>query len=383
MKLTKFFAFALAAIAMVGCEPIPGNNDDQPNTPNTPSDPSTPTSGAITLTVDKTAVSLEETVTFKVEQKGEDGVVYDVTDQSTIYNDDLEEIGTTFTPTESGRYSFFATKGAENSNYVTVTVMASTPDLPSDLQPERLTFKHRALVIDHTGMNCPACPYAMDELVKLAKTDWHNYYNEVTCHAGGYASGDPANSAAANALNGFQAGFITGYPSIVVNFYTGTRDYGSSSIINALSGVIKKDGADVGISLAVTGDSQSVYCAAQLKAKEANEYKVTAWLLENNIYCAGQKGADPSKDYHKIYNHALRNIAGEYSKTNVQGESIGTLESGKTYDCAFELPIVSTKWAWENMEVLVIVSAKDANGRWEVVNSAVCPVNDALEYEYI
>lgn len=372
MKLTKFFAFALAAIAVVGCEPIADNTND----------PSTPTSGSLTLSVDKTTPALNETVTFKVEQKGEDGLMYDVTAQATIYNEDLEEVtDKTFTPTEPGSYSFFATKGSDNSNYVYITVMASTPEVPADPQPANLAFNHRALVIDHTGKNCGYCPVAMDNLIALSKTDWHNYYNEVTCHAGSFASGDPANSPAANALNVFQSSFISGYPTIVVNFFTPTNNYGSSAIIAALSNVVKKDGADAGIALAVTGDSECVYCAAQIKANVAQEYKVTAWLLENNIYCAGQ--ANASKEEHKIYNHALRNIAGNYSKSNVQGESIGVLEVGKTHDCSFTLPIVSTKWAWENMDVLVIVSAKDANGRWEVVNSAVCPVNDAKEYEYL
>jgi hypothetical protein len=51
-------------------------------------------------------------------------------------------------------------------------------------------------------------------------------------------------------------------------------------------------------------------------------------------------------------------------------------------DFAFQLPIISTKWNVENMEVLVIVSAKDANGRWEVANSSTCKVGEFKEYEY-
>jgi hypothetical protein len=50
---------------------------------------------------------------------------------------------------------------------------------------------------------------------------------------------------------------------------------------------------------------------------------------------------------------------------------------------AFELPITGTEWNSENMGVLVIVSAKDENGRWEVANTAYCPVGETKVYEYV
>ena len=371
MKLTKFFAFALAALAFVGCEGMGGPAD-------------VPTSGAITLKADKTAVALGETVTFTVEQKSEDGSTHDVTSKATIYDKDLNEVPSkTFTPEQSGSYSFFATLGAENSNYVNVTVMASVPEVPADPQPANTKFNHRVVLIDHTGINCGYCPFMTDTLLALAETEAHEHYTEVTCHAGSYAAGDPANSAAANALNSFQSSMISGYPTLILNFYSLINGANGNvgAVKNAVLGAVKADGADVGISMAVTGDSSTVYCAAQIKAAQAREYKVTAWLLESGIYSPGQSNA--TKDVHKIYNYALRNIAGEYSRTNVQGESVGVIEAGKTFDAAFELPIISAKWNWENMDVLVIVSAKDGNNRWDVVNSAICHINETLEYEYV
>ena len=367
MKLTKFFAFAFAALAFVGCdEKTPDQKEPLP----------TPT-GDIKLAADKTAVEIGETVTFTVT----DAENQDVTSQALIYDENFNEVGSQVTFNESGSYSFFATVGSANSNYVSVVVMADVPVVPADPQPENFIFNHRGLVIDQTGVNCGYCPGATDQLKTLENTEWHQYYNEVTCHAGSYAGGDPGNSAAANALNQFQSSMISGYPCILVNFYGKPNSYGYNDIIKVLQNYVKKDGADVGISLAVTGDEGCVYAAAQLKAAHSKEYRVTAWLLESGIYSPNQAGA--TKDYHKIYNNALRNMSHEYSKTNVQGDSIGTLEAGQTYDCAFELPIISTKWNYEKMSVLVVVSAKDANGRWEVANSAVCNINEAKEYEYI
>ena len=365
MKLTKFFAFAFAALAFVGCdEKTPDQKEPLP----------TPT-GDIKLAADKTAVEIGETVTFTVT----DAENQDVTSQALIYDENFNEVGSQVTFNESGSYSFFATVGSANSNYVSVVVMADVPVVPADPQPENFTFNHRAVVIDQTGVNCGYCPGATDQLKTLENTEWHKYYNEVTCHAGSYAGGDPGNSAAANALNQFQSSMISGYPCILVNFYGKPNGYGYNDIIKVLQPYVQKDGVDVGISLAVTGDESCVYAAAQVKSGVAKEYKITAWLLESNIYSPNQSGA--TKDYHKIYNNALRNMSHEYSKTNVQGDSY-TFEANEVKDLAFELEMISNKWKLENMSVLVIVSAKDANGRWEVANSAVCKINKAKEFEY-
>ena len=369
MKITKFFALLCAAtVGFVACD-------------ETKPEPTPEPQGSITLKADKTVVELGESVKFTVT----DSEGQDVTAAASIYDQNLDKVSNPYTPAASGSYTFNATIGPESSNNVTITVMAEMPEIPTDPEPENLAFNHRAIVIDHTGVNCGYCPMMTESLLLLEKTEWHKHYNEVTCHAGSMASGDPGNSAAANALNEMQK--PNGYPNVKINFYgTEVGNYGGQTttnyIIAELKKYIKPEGADAGITLAVAGDNTTIYCAAQVKAAVAKEYKVVAWLLESGIYSPNQNGA--TKDYHKIYNYALRNISGQYSKANVAGESIGVLEAGKTHDCALQLPITSTKWNWEKMGVLVIVSAKDAQGRWEVVNSAYCSLEDKYKtYEYV
>ena len=368
MKFTKFFALLCAAtVGFVACEEKPA--------------PTPEPQGSITLEADKTVVELGESVTFKVvDSEGQD-----VTAAASIYDQNLDKVSNPFTPEASGSYTFNATIGAESSNNVTITVLAQMPEIPSDPEKDNLAFNHRVIVIDHTGVNCGYCPMMTESLLLLEKTEWHKHYNEVTCHAGSMASGDPGNSAAANALNQMQQ--PNGYPNVKINFYTAeVGNYNNQTTVNyitqALAKYIKKDGADAGITLAVTGDPTSIYCSAQVKANVAQEYKAVAWLLESNIYSPNQAGA--TKDYHKIYNYALRNISSaKIDKTTLAGDVIGVLEHGETKDLAYALPITSTKWNWENMGVLVIVSAKDANGRWEVVNSAYCKVGESKTYEYV
>lgn len=365
MKITKFFALlCAAAVGFVACEPV--NNEPTPEP-----------QGSITLKADKTTLALGESVTFTViDSEGQD-----VTAAASIYDGDLNKVSNPYTPAASGSYTFNATIGAESSNNLTITVLAQMPEVPADPQPGNYAFNHRAIFVDNTGVNCGWCPTVVDLFRSMEQTEWHGFYNEVQAHAGGYASGDPANSAAANAVNSFYS--PAGYPDVRMNFYGGKVDNRTTTYMgNMLKGYIKKDGADVGIALAVEGDSSNIYCAAQVKVNVANEYKVVAWLLESGIYSPNQSGA--TKDYHKIYNYCLRNISGEYSKSNLTGESLGSLANGDVVDCAFQLPITSTKWKYENMGVLVIVSAKDANGRWDVVNSRYCSLNDkTVTYEYV
>ena len=358
------------ADAIVGYE-YDGGNPDQPDQP---------TITVLTLTADKTVVTLGETIKFTVTM-GEQDVTY----AAIIYDAETLDVvrNGVFSPTSTGTYSFFATKGGESSNYVYVTVMAFVPTLPEDTDVANTKFNHRILVIDHTGINDPYSPLMTDNLRAFHKTEWANNYNEVTCHAGGYAGGDPANSPAADVVNQFYS--PSAYPTLNLNFYSGDvpNNYTDTFVVRMgeeFKKLIKKDGADAGIAVAVTGDSEMVYATVSVKAAVEQEYKVTAWLLESKIY-GNQSGA--SEDYHKIYNYALRNVGGSYSRADISGDSVGVIKVGEYAETGFELPITSTKWKVENMDVLIIVSAKDKAKRWEVVNTALCPVNSTVDFEYM
>ena len=367
MKLTKFFAFALAALAFVGC-------GDEPTTPA----PAPEVSGSIILKASTNATTLGETVTFTVE----DTNGQDLTAMAQIYDPNCIELtDKSFTAEEAGTYSFFATYEGETSNTVNVRFMATMPELPEDSDPSNLVFQHRPLIIDHTGVNCGFCPLAMDSLLALEESEWKGKYNEVTCHAGYYASGDPGASAAATTLNSFQAALIGGYPSIVINFYKAAENYGLGSMKSALKAVYKKDGADVGISMAVTGDEDVILCAASIKSAVEKEYYVNAWLLENDIYSPNQ--ANAKKEHHYYYNYALRNFSEESTRTYIAGLETGIIAAGETYKYACDIELISNSWKSNNMGVLIVVSAKDANNRTEVVNTAYCKINETLEFEYL
>ena len=367
----------LNSIVFVQDAAVEDNPNEEPENPNdNPNDNPNQNPSEITLSADNTSVEVGDVITFIVT----DGTGKNVTASSSIYDIDYNIVkNAKYKTSKEGTLKFFATRNGYTSNTLVVTV-GNGIDEPVE---EGGAFLHKVLVIDHTGANCGYCPNAIDNLRNLeSKTTWGPYYNEVSCHAGTYASGDPARSEAATALNTFQGnnGLINGYPTIAVNFYNRASSYSYSNIANTLQNVVKKAGADVGISLSVEKGSSKVICSAQIKAAVSNEYKVNAWLLENNIYSPNQNGA--SKDYHYYYNHALRKTSETFNAGDISGKSIGMLYIGETYDYNCEIAVDST-WEINNLEVLIVVAARNGSNQWEVVNSAVCGVGQTTPFAYV
>ena len=176
MKMTKFFALLCAVAGFAACTPA-----------ETPSEePAPEAKGKLTLTADKTQIEMGESVNFTVTMKVEEtGEIVDITSSAKLYDSNLDPVSNPFTPQASGNYTINATYGAESSNNVDIMVMATMPDFPTDPQPDNYAFNHRVVLTDHTGVNCPYCPQMVDTLEQLAKTEYHNHYNEVTCHGNG------------------------------------------------------------------------------------------------------------------------------------------------------------------------------------------------------
>ncbi|MBR5131615.1 MAG: Omp28-related outer membrane protein [Alistipes sp.] len=253
----------------------------------------------------------------------------------------------------------------------------------------RTNFNHRLLIIDHTGVNCGYCPKASDALHALAKSDMKNYYNEVQVHGGGFAPNgvDPAYSEAASVVDKFYA--PTGYPYVVGNFHGNQITFGSSedfvgSIMPAFfNSSRKKFGADAGIAINSKVEGSTIRVNLSVKSAKAQEYNVAVWVLENDIYSPNQNSnyGTPTEEQ-KTYNHALRYSVTSYSKYDISGDWIGEIAEGEEKTASYTIPLNSA-WATNNLEILVIASAPNANGDYEVVNTAVCPVNGTKGYEYI
>lgn len=359
MRFTKFFAIiAAAATLMVGCD----NTNDKPNTPVT---------GGATLTADPLSLEVNNPITFTL--IADDGT--DITDQATIFDKshDFVEVSNPFTPTADGKYEFYAVAGNIITESVFVTVLPSIPELPADSNEASTSFNHRILLIDHTGNTCGYCPQMMLALKEVAETgDYHSKYYEAMAHS--YSNSDPATSSAANAISSYYG--VNNYPTLTYNFaYSTTSSYNAEHIKQQIDAQWKES-ADAGIAASASLATKSVVVNAEVKAAVENEYRVTAWLLEDGIQANQTNATEPWMNTH---DNAIRQAA---TTNPISGSDLGVIKAGEKKELAMSLDIQSEKWNRDNFKVMVIASAKNDKGKFEVVNVAICPVGDSVNYDY-
>ena len=364
MKLTKFFTIALATLAVVGCEPTPDGGNNQGN--------DKPIGGAV-LTVNNVSVEVNTPIVFTV--TADDGT--DITAESKIYDKthDFVEVPNPFTPTLDGTYEFYAVSGKIITGTVTVSVVPTIPSIPEDSDKANTSFNHRILLVDHTGTGCSYCPHMMKALKGVEEKGYHSKYCEAMAHT--YGAGDPAASSAAYAVSGYY--HVNNYPTLTYNFLhptTSGHQGGADAIIAQIDALWKADGADAGISAASNLASNSVVVTVEVKAAVANEYSVTSWLLEDGIEARQTNG---SEDWMNIHNNAIRQA---YTTEPISGHELGAIEAGKTKSLTMTLDIPTNSWVRDNLKVLIIVSAKNDAGKYEVANVVVCPGNGSVAYDY-
>lgn len=359
MRFTKFLAFIVAAATLaVGCGGDNPENVDKPK-------------GGATLKADVQSVEVNNPITFTV--TAEDGT--DITAEATIFDKthNFAEVSNPFTPTEDGKYEFYAVAGNAITETIEVVVLPTIPALPADTNEASTEFKHRILLVDHTGNTCGYCPKMMLALKEVSETgDYHSKYYEAMSHS--YASSDPATSASANAISSYFG--ITSYPTLTYNFAYSTSSSYNAEHIKSQIDAQWKESADAGIAASASLATSSVVVNAEVKAAVENEYRITAWLLEDGIVANQTNGTE---EWMNTHNNAIRQAV----KTNpISGMELGTIKAGEKASLAMSLEITSSKWVRDNLKVMVIASAKNANGKFEVVNVAICPVDGSVTYDY-
>ena len=337
MKLAKFFALALAALAFVGCgEPTPDGPDVKPT-------------GDAVLVANNNSVEVNTPIEFTI--TAADGT--DLTADAVIYDksNDYAVVENPFTPIMDGDYEFYAVVGDIITNTVKVSVVPTIPALPEDSEPANTVFNHRILLVDHTGNTCGYCPHMMKALKTVSETgDYHSKYYEAMAHT--YSNGDPAFSGAASAVTNHFG--VTGYPALTFNFYHTARadaNSGESFIMGQIDALWKAEGADAGIAAAATLASKSVVVNTEVKAAVANDYRITAWLLEDGIYA---KQTNATEEWMNTHDNAIRQ---RVSSDDISGVDLGTLAAGEKKSTALTLNIIGNKWNRDNLKVMVIVSA--------------------------
>ena len=318
-------------------------------------------------------------VTFTVTVTDAQGESHDVTEYAEIYlNYEKSPLTTNvFTTEKEGEYVFYAVYGLKVSEDVVITAINNVPELPVDPQEDNVSFKHRMLLVQHTGATCVNCPRMMESLKKLSEdASYNGLYHHVASHSYNGGEADAAYSEAARDLS--MAYNVTGlYPMLTFNL-TPTSVGTDLQEIKAQIDALKQDKASVGIAAAAELSGNDVLVNVEVKAAKTDNYRVAAWLLEDGIYSL-QSGM--SESWHNTHDNALRYAAGKLSQLSFVGDKLGEIAAGEKASKVFVLPVDQT-WVADNCEVLILVTAADANGNYDVVNCALCQIGETVTYDY-
>lgn len=337
--------------------------------------------GPIVLAADSGQVRCDgaDVVTFNVTVTDAQGQQHDVTEYAEIYvkNDQSALSGAVFSTEAEGEYVFYAVYGLSLSNEVVVMAVNDIPQLPEDPQESSTAFKHRMLLVQHTGTGCVNCPRMMESLKTLSEDESYNsLYHHVASHSYNGGEGDAAYSDAARNLS--MVYNVSGnYPSLTFNFTTVSTGTDLKEIKSQID-QLRKSQADAGIAASASLSGDDILVNIEVKSAVDNNYRVAAWILEDDIYSIQ---AGMSESWHNTHENALRYMAGAVSQFSFVGEKLGKLDQGEKAQKMFVIP-VQDNWAVENCEVLILVTAADANGNYDIVNCALCQIGDSVSYDY-
>lgn len=336
------------------------------------------------LSVDSNYVSVGEPVAFRVVYNGED-----VTESSNIYEYTTNaEVNNPYTFTEAGEKVFYAMYDGLRSKVCTITaVPVGAPEFVADTNPDSFDFHYRMLLIDHTGTDCPNCPAVMSGLKALSEDEAYcDKYSLIMVHS--YNTSDPAFSITAQAITRVfenEKYFkyekqLTGYPSVTANFCYGYIA-GANNFMSVATRKIDElwiDGVDASVaaSAALVGDN--VIVSASVKSAEARHYHIAAWLMEDGIY-GRQSGA--REEWQNTHNNAFRACAGVIEGDDLSGIDMGYVQSESITNKILTIP-VKESWDSSKLRVLLIISTPGEDGRFEVVNTAICSVGGSVGFEY-
>ena len=126
-------------------------------------------------------------------------------------------------------------------------------------------------------------------------------------------------------------------------------------------------------------DGNQLVLNIETKAAVSGEYKVAAWLMEDNIQAVQANNGISSEEGFNTHHNAIRAIAGQASLTDFYG--YGTkLEKGGKYRHLYIFDLDET-WKREDLHFAVLVSYRESTG-YEVTNVINCIPGETYPYEY-
>lgn len=372
--LKTLVTLCLGTFAFVGCEPSGGGGS---------------TTTELLLVADKDTIydNGEDCATFTLYYDG-----MTLTEGYELYVGETLLTDNTFSSTEKGSFEIWAAYGTVISNTLSINVITTPPAAPAapeDTNPEKTNFVRRVLLTQFTGTGCPHCPSMMNALYEIL-TNKTTSDRAIVAAAHLYNSSDPAFLSDAQTLDNAMG--VSGYPNIVADLNRnakGIQSFASISslITNAENRVATKGG--IAVNAEYHPDKNYIVINATVKAKETAEFRIGAWLLEDDISAEQTNGGyTPLEgvDFNK-HNNCIRRANSMMANADFSGFSLGTIEAGKTASREFSFLLKENgeggqkTWNHNNLRVIVFITTNEG-GNWYVNNVVKCPKHGSVDFEY-
>lgn len=365
-KILTFSLSILLATAFVGCGKTEAGDDVQ--------------NGTISIEADVYEITNNGTdiVTFTVSYKDDNGQKQDITADADIFMlpDEATPLGTnTFSSTTVGAFKFYAVYQDKFSKVISVSVI---PIIPADPQENSTDFRHRMLLLQHTGSGCGYCPIVISILEELSELqDYKDSYNHVALHA--YNPDDKAYTSDASEVSNF---FGSGsFPYLTYNLTAFSAPQTLDGLKKGIDSY-RKDAAEIGICAAsAVLENKEIIVNVEVKAAVVNTYRISVWLLQDGIY-SRQNDYDTGvfEPWMNTHNNCLMKMAGNGAQTKIYGRNIGNVAAGTKVSGIYRID-VDPSWNLENCKLLILANGKNRE-IYDVSNSVVCPVNGSVAYDY-
>ena len=306
-------------------------------------------------------------------------------------NDDLYTLPQ-YTPAQTGVRDIWLSYGSANTKNKPVRITAVDFAIPSraiDTDPENTSFEPRVLVNQYTGTGCPNCPYWSSAIKDLkADEQYKDGFVLAAAHTYNDDSTNPKvdkvtlNAPYSNMPNVFG---VSSWPTIVVNMshsYGNNGRAGNKENLKKFIDNVRLSAPAAGISARSSIEGSTVIARATVKAAQAGEYRVGAWLVEDELY-APQNNSSGIFDYDFDYHEAVIRIADSRHDSGGQlryrGHTLGELAEGQVVDYVFTMELQS-HWRAENCRLVFFVTGGE---QFNVVNVIeTTSLNSSVEFSY-
>lgn len=267
-------------------------------------------------------------------------------------------------------------------NPVTVTAVDfAIPTRPADPQPGSTSFKHRAMIMQFTGLGCGYCPYMIAALHDVLADETYGSKAELAfIHSYG---NDPM---APEEDLGSAFGYPNTAPIVLIDMATVIQNYNYATNVTKLKNAIDastSEPAKAGIAVRTAVDGNTLVARMTIKAAVNGSFRVGAWVLEDGLSGTQSNYGMPDNGYNfNIHNNVVRKAdSRDNGSTSFAGHDMGQLNAGDTADYMFIITLDSS-WKKDNCHLLFFVTALDGSS-YSVTNAiATNSLSEAVSFEY-